>query len=331
MSDYRNQLIKSIENSLITVLDPETHQIVTNIILRLLNDYEITRRCTDLAVYDDQNERLLKRYCACLMVDGKSQKTIYAYKRSITRFHEFLGIPFTDIDAYDIRYYLASRQETRLSAVSVENERSMLSAFFKWLTEEEIISKNPCASIKPIKCPDEEKFPFSPVELDAIRSACNSLKERAIIETLVSSGVRVAELENMDVSDVDFGTLTVRVRHGKGGKDRTTFINDVAKLHLQKYLLSREDTCTALIVNRDGFRIHTGGIRYVLKEIGKRASVNNVHPHRFRRTFATDLAKRGMPIQEVQKLLGHSDINTTLRYAVINKDKIKASYQQYIA
>ena len=207
----------------------------------------------------------------------------------------------------------------------------MLVYVLQWLANEELIPKNPCAVIKPIKCPDEERFPFSAVELDALKQACKNQKERAIVEILVSSGIRVSELSNMDVSDLDFSSLAVHVRQGKGGKDRTTFMTDVARLHIQKYLLTRTDNDTALFINKNRSRLKSGGIQFILKELGKRAEVSNVHPHRFRRTFATGLASRGMPIQEIQRLLGHSDINTTMTYVSTNSEKIKASYRQFIA
>lgn len=331
MSDYRQQLVQSIEQSLIGILDQKTHETVTRKILCILNDYEVTKRCTDVVIYDDINDRLLKRYCACLMVDGKSEKTIYGYRRCIQRFMDFIGRPVTEIGGYDIRYYLAAEKERGISATTLENTRSNISAFFVWMTNDEIIDKNPCASIKPIKCPNKERFPFSSVELDALRNACDDLKERAIVELLVSSGIRVAELSHMNVSDLDFGNMTVRVRNGKGGKDRTTYMSDLAKLHVQKYLLSRSDENVALFLNFKYDRLESGGVRFILNTLAERAEVENVHPHRFRRTFATSLAQKGMPVQEIQKLLGHSNIETTLKYIHVDDQSIQAHYRQLIA
>ncbi len=148
---------------------------------------------------------------------------------------------------------------------------------------------------------------------------------------LAASGVRVAELTALDVEDVDFQAMTVLVKKGKGGKQRTTFINEVARLHIQKYLLCRKEKSKALFCNKNHDRIAPSGVRYILEEIGKRAGVQNVHPHRFRRTLATDLAARGMPVQEVQNILGHSNINTTMKYVCVDKRKVQASYQQYTA
>lgn len=330
MTDYRQRFLSEVEQSLTTILDADARAQVMRKVLHILSEYEITERSTELAVYDDQNERLLKKYCACMYVDGKSEKTVYAYRRSLSRFFGSINIPVTEVDTYGIRYYLACEKERGLSDVSVENTRANLSAFFQWLTVEEIIPKNPCARIKPIRYKDEVKHPFSEVELDKLRSACMTLKERALLEMLLSSGVRVSELSQMDVADIDFEHLTVHVKHGKGNKERITYINEIALSHLRKYILSK-DAGKALFCNKNGERLEAGGVRFILNGIGKRAGVENVHPHRFRRTFATRLASRGMSIQEVQRLLGHSDISTTMRYVSVNDEQVRNSYRQHIA
>lgn len=331
MSDCRNELMQSIEAALLLVSDPEEREDATRKILCLLNDYEVTKRCTDLTVYDDANDRIIKRYAACMSVDGKSQRTIEGYVRQIRRFAEFTGLRLTDAGIYDLRYYLACEKERGVSDRTLENSRSYLSTFYQWLAAEEIIPKNPCANLKPIKYTDKERKAFSAVELDALRHACSTLKERALIEMLVSTGARVSELTEMDMPDIDMATMSVHIRHGKGGKERTTYMTEVARLHLKKYLLSRGDNSSALFTGRSGDRITTGGVRFILREIGTRAGVETVHPHRFRRTFATNLASRGMPIQDIQRLLGHTNINTTMHYVCLDDTKVKVSYQQYIA
>lgn len=331
MSDYRTQLINSIEQSLVGVLDPETNETVTRKILCILNDYEVTKRCTEVAIYDDTNDRLLKRYCACLMVEDKAEKTVYGYRRHLQRFMDFIGRPVTEINGYDVRYYLASEKERGLAKTSLENTRSCISSFFEWMTNEEIIAKNPCATLKPIKVQNKEKFPFSTVEIDALRNSCMTRKERMIVEVLLSSGMRVDELSKMDVCDVNLESLSVHIKHGKGSKERITYLSEVAKVHFQMYLAERTDKNTAFVINYRYKRMTSGGVRYLLGELAKRANVSNVHPHRFRRTFATSLAEKGMPIQEIQKLLGHSNISTTLRYIHVNNESIKAHHRQLIA
>lgn len=330
MSDCRNALVQSIRESLSDVVDNETNELITQKIICILGDYEVTERVTDLAVYDDMNDRIVKRYCACLLVDGKSEKTIGTYRWAVNTFLKFIGKPVTEIGVYDIRFFLASEKQRGVSDRTLENIRSYLSTFFQWAAEEELIPKNPCTNIKPIKYASKERMPFSAVELDQLRNACRSLRERALVEILATSGVRVSELVSMDVSDIRFADLTVHVRHGKGAKERITYINDVARAYLQRYLVERDDNLPYLFRGRGG-RMSAGGIRSLLHELGKRAGVDNVHPHRFRRTFATGLAARGMSVQEIQKLLGHTNIATTMQYICIDNTKVKASYQQYIA
>ena len=209
----------------------------------------------------------------------------------------------------------------------MDTVRTIVSAFFGWLSDEEYIEKNPCKSIKPIKYQREMELPFSTVELDKLRSVCKKDKERALIEFLLASGVRVTELCMLDVSDIDFMKNKVHVRHGKGDKERYTYLTDLAKEHLLKYLNGRTDV--ALFIPQRGDRYEKGGIRYVLRTLGKRCGVENVHPHRFRRTFATQLASRGMQVQEIQKLMGHSNINTTMVYVALSDADIQYAYKKF--
>ena len=331
MSDYRTSFIRDVEVALSANFTQEQIAIISNTVVKALANYEIVERCTDLVPLDDTNERLIKRYRACLMVDGKSEKTIYQYERTVRKLIELIPKPVTEIGSYEVRFFLASEQERGVSARTRENQRANLSAFFQWLTDDEIIQKNPVAKLKPIKYPDEVKTAFSDVEIDALRGACRTLKERALVEMLISTGVRVSELSSMNVNDINLDTLSVHVVHGKGAKERITYTTPVSVKHLQAYINNRPDTGPALFYNIKHERLNVGGIQHILKEIAKRAGVINVHPHRFRRTFATNLAKRGMDIQEIQKLLGHSNLNTTMQYVCVDDTQVQTSYKKYIA
>lgn len=329
--DYRIDFIRKVEEILLGYLPGETTSEVMARITTELDKYELAERQTDIVPYSGKNERTLQRYCACLFIDGKSEKTIAQYKRTVMKMSQFLQKLYTDIGPYDIRLFLAYEKNRGASNRTLENTRANLSAFFQWMFVEELIEKNPCITIKPIRFTDKIRYPFSAVELDAIRAACKTTKERALVEMLASSGVRVAELATMTIHDIDFGNLSVHVRNGKGAKERTTYLNEVAAVHLHKYLEERNENGDALLYNCRHEPMNPGGIRYVLKVIAKRAGVDNVHPHRFRRTFATGLAARGMPIQEVQKILGHSNINTTLEYVCSSDKQVKMSYSKYAA
>ena len=329
--DYRMQFVKEVETNLACRYAPEEIAMISNMVVKALEEYELTERCTELALRDDTNDKLIRRYRACLMVDGKSDKTAYQYIRTIRKLSDLIRKPFTEMGAYDVRFFLAMEQERGVSNRTLENTRANVSAFFQWMTEDEIIPKNPVSRIKPIKCVEEVKKPFSEVELDALRSSCQSLKERALIEMLVSTGVRVSELASMEVKDINLETLSVHVIHGKGSKERITYTTPVAAKHLISYLRQRKEDGPALFYNKNHEQIEPGGIRHILNVIADRAGVSNTHPHRFRRTFATNLSRRGMEIQEIQKLLGHSNINTTLVYVNTDDSKVQASYKRFTA
>lgn len=328
--DYRSAFIQEVETALITRYDPDEVAQISHIVIKVLSEYEITERCTDLVVQDDVNERLLKKFKACLLIDGKSKNTIKIYSSVINNIYDVIRKPFPEMSTYDIRYYLAVKMDSGASNRTLENYRAYLSSFFQWMLNDEVITKNPAAAIKPIKYKDEIRKPFSSVEMDALKDACKNVKERAIVEFLASTGVRVHELVSMERDDVNFSTLSVRVANGKGNKERITYTTPVSLKYLLQYLGTRKDDNTHLFMSRKGVYT-TDGLRNLLKSIGSRAGIDDVHPHRFRRTFATNLSQRGMEIQEIQKLLGHSDIKTTLVYVNTDDSKIQSSYKRYTA
>lgn len=329
--DCREKLFRDIEQIIVEHTSVDLLNSISYEILNIINNYEVLDRCTDIVPCDSMNEKLLKRYVACLRVDGKSEKTIYQYQRTIQRFSSFINKSFTEVGIYDVRMFLGFEQERGISNRSAENLRANLSAFFQWLTADDIINKNPIANLKSIKYVDEIKKPFSDVEIDKIRSSAKSFKERALIEFLLATGVRVSELSSMKVNDVNLLDYSVHVKNGKGGKERMTYITPVAASHLEKYLSSRKNNGEALFYNQKGGVLCPGGIRHILRELSKRSGVKGIHPHRFRRSFATSAVRKGLEIQEVQRLLGHSNINTTMQYVCTDDEAIKASYKRYIA
>lgn len=329
--NFKTELIQKFQEQIIDVCGAAEAERITDVLTIALEEYDVTERCRALVPYDDENERILKRYLACLFIDGKSEKTIEAYKRTIIKMTECLQKNYTEMGPYDIRLFLAYEKSRGVSNTTLENTRANMSAFFQWMAIEELVDKNPCLNIKPIKCQEKERFPLSPVEMDALRSACRDTRERAMIELLVSSGVRVSELTALNVEDIDLPGLTVHVRCGKGGKGRTTYINEVARTHLAKYFKECGITTGPIFLSIKKRRLRPGGVRFILNQLAKRANVGNVHPHRFRRTFATGLADRGMQVQEIMKLLGHTNINTTMEYVSMSEERIRMSYKQYIA
>lgn len=332
MVDPKYSLLHDLETLLCTVL--ESREILEDTIQKVvvtLKKYEISEVCTDLAIYTDEDSKLLKRYCACLIIEGKSKGTIEGYRYRLNHMVNFLQIHFKDIGPYDIRYYLADLKMKGYADRTLESVRNYISAFYTWMMHEEIITKNPCVQIKPIKYNNEIKESFSELDIEKIRTNCRNVRERAMVELLLSSGIRVAELCNMNIDDLDFHSYSVHVKQGKGNKDRITYMSPVAAYYINEYLKSREDTDIALfITSRKKSRLNPGGVRYILKEIEARAEITNVHPHRFRRTFATTLSNRGMAIQVIQHLMGHDSIDTTMVYVNMNENNIRSEYFRYI-
>lgn len=332
MADMRMNLVKSLENILLDYLEPDEINEVSDKMIIMLGDCEITKSNSGNEAKCMSNENIISLYRGGMTVDGKSANTIYQYIRIINKLCEFVKKPITEMSVYDIRYFLASEKERGVSERSVENFRSYLSSFFTWLINEEIIQKNPMRNIKPITYKDEVKKPFTEVEIDKLRSACRTTKERAIIEMLLATGVRVSELTHMEVSDIMPSEFKVYVKHGKGGNSRITYVTPVALEHLNKYLNERpEKDGTALFYNKNHEVLRPGGIRYILHEIAKRSGVTNTYPHNFRKFFACTLSKRGMDIHEIQKLMGHKKITTTLCYIYTEDEQVKASYRKYVS
>ena len=329
----KEKLIKDIEIALSTRLSEEDRETVMHVIISAMRDYEVAKAVTDLAVrHEDVNEKLMKRYAACMMIDGKAEGTIRQYLRTLRKLEEAVNKPFTKMKTDDIRYFLGGMKMRGSKNSHIENQRSYISAFFQWLFDEEEIEKNPCRKIKTIKVEEEIRLPFSAVEIDKLRTSCRRQIDRAIIELLLSSGVRREELCNLKVCDINLEKRTVSVRDGKGGKDRMTYISDIAAQHIRLYLKGRKTVGPYLFVPQSGREQYgDGSIWNIVHKLGKKANVDDVHPHRFRRTFATDLYKRGMDIASISKLMGHTNIEVTKRYIHIANEQLESDYRRYAA
>lgn len=330
----KDNFIKDLELKLsLKGLGKDEIETVIQCAIGALENYEMTEKTTDLTVrYADTNERILKRYIACLRLDGKSERTINIYAYSLKRFSEHIKKPFNEVNTNDIRMFLSLLMENRKKSY-VNTWKCYLSGFFRWMMQEEIIAKNPCEKIRDIKCVQEIRLPFSPVEIDKLRCSItgrNVLRDRAILETLLSSGVRCAELCSLTLDDIDEKERTLYVRCGKGGKGRTVFVSDVAMEYIKKYTNKRRDSDKHLFVGQRG-GLGVSGIESMLKKLSKIAQVENVHPHRFRRTFATTMYRRGMDLEELRRLMGHTEVQTTIRYIYTDESRLKASYEKYVA
>lgn len=323
--------IQAVKAKLAGLVDADTAEKVIDMVTLELKDYDLAKRSTELVVYDDENQRVIKSFLGCLTVEGKSKSTIRQYKYSLQRMFKFLGNrKYSEIGTAGIMAWLANLKMSGAKSASVRNQRSNISPFFTWLYNNRMIERNPIDPIKPIKVPSEERRAFSSEEIDTIRTICKSPFERALVEALLSTGLRINELGNLKLEDVDFDKMVVHVKNGKGGKDRTTFITPVAKKYILKYLVWNKHKSEYVFTSRLGGRYNNNSFGEVMRDMSERCDIH-IHPHRFRRTLATDLARKGMPIQEIQKLLGHSKISTTQTYIETRTEQVEASYRQYVA
>ena len=295
---------------------------------------QFSKTCKDLVATDPtSNYFLVKKFIATKMLEGLSEKTLKNYTREIVNLGKQVRLDKAGTD--DIRSYLAQYRLRGASNRTADNARRYLSSFYAWLTAEDFVAKNPMLRIKKIKCEKTLKEPFSEVEMEKLRSACVDVRERALIEVLLSTGCRASEIANAKLSRVNLGTGELRVI-GKGSKERIVYFNASAKFWFMKYKAQRSDNVDALFIGtrhnsqKEITSLRTSGVEIIVRRLGRRAGVQNCHPHRFRRTAATWASKRGMPVEQVQKMLGHSSIDTTMIYTCVDQADVKRSHEKYL-
>ena len=279
------------------------------------------------------NEEYLNMFLAAKKIEGCSERTIQYYKVTVEHMIKQIPIEVRRITTDDIRGYLAAYQQINCcSKVTVDNVRRNLSSFFSWLEEEDYILKSPMRRIHKIKTKQPVKEIISDEMIERLRDNCTCLRDLAMIDLLYSTGIRVGELVGLNKSDIDFEERECIV-YGKGDKERRVYFDAKAKLHLQNYLRSRTDSNSALFVTLDApyERLKISGVEIRVRELGRKLNIEKIHPHKFRRTMATRAIDKGMPIEQVQKILGHSQIDTTMQYAIVNQNNVKTSHRRYIA
>ncbi len=298
----------------------------------ILSEFNIEKKSTEVTVYNDDNlnMEILKKFLISKTVAGLTERTIRMYKTTMLFVFARIEKSVLEMTSDDIKLYLAIRQmRDGVTATTANNEWHCMSSFFGWLHREELIEKNPIYKVDCPKLRKIKKKAFSNMECERIRDNCNTLREKAIVEMLFSTWCRVTEIEQMDIDDIDNDEIKVV---GKGKKERIVYINSKAQLALSKYLESRDDNSRALFVSRNKpyNRLLKSSIEKTVREIGERANVDNVHPHRFRRTGATMALKSGMPIETVSHLLGHESVATTQIYLDICEDDMKQSHKKWV-
>lgn len=274
----------------------------------------------------------LDAFIAAKKVEGCSEKTLVYYRKTVQAMLGAIGKPASQIMTDDLRKYLSDYQEQRkASKVTIDNIRRILSSFFSWLEDEDYILKSPVRRIHKVKTAKVVKDTYSDEALEKMRDGCGGLRDLAIIDMLASTGMRVGELVLLNREDINFEERECVVL-GKGNKERVVYFDARTKIHLQNYLESRADSCAALFVGLRAphNRLSIGGVESMLRELGQALSIPKVHPHKFRRTLATTAIDKGMPIEQVQQLLGHQKIDTTLHYAMVKQHNVKQAHRKYI-
>lgn len=330
--DVRIDIINKVVQSLLGV-EQEVVEKVEQVLYIQLQDYEVQERCTEITPHDGSNLGLVRKFIATKRLEGKSEKTLRKYQPELEKVVGFLTKKLYETDTYDLRLYLALYKEKRkISNRSLDNIRKTISSFFSWLHDEGFIGKNPAKALKQIKYTITAKKPFSSVEREKLKNACEFLRDLALSEFLYASGLRVSEVVSLNRNTIDFVTREATVI-GKGGKERKFYLSEICLEYLQQYLNSRSDNNPALFVSlrSPNKRLGKEGIEAALKRIGKKAGVKNVHPHRFRRTLATDLVKKSVPIQDVADILGHADLRTTQVYVCLDQEAVKYHYNRAVA
>jgi integrase/recombinase XerD len=279
-----------------------------------------------------QNDHLLTIFLSAKKIEGCSTKSLAYYQNTLNVFLRKVNEPVASITTEDVRTYLAEYQQSHLVGnVSVDNMRRIFSTFFSWLENEDYIVKSPVKRIHKVKTEKTVKETYSDETVEILRDSCNKSRDLAIVDMLSSTGIRVGELVHLNRTDINFEERECIVL-GKGNKQRHVYFDARTKLHLQNYLSSRTDSSLALFVTLDTphLRLQIGGVESRLRHLGKQVNIQKVHPHKFRRTMATRAIDKGMPIEQVQRLLGHQKIDTTLQYAIVNQNNVKISHRKYI-
>ncbi|MCR5798559.1 MAG: tyrosine-type recombinase/integrase [Lachnospiraceae bacterium] len=282
---------------------------------------------------EKSSEELLDLFLTTKRLEGRSEKTLRQYRITLSKLFECVGKNVCVMNTEDIRVFLMRYQAERaVTKATIDNIRRTLSSYFKWLEDENYIYKSPMRRIHKIKTILSIKETYADEDLERLRDDCEELRNLAIIDILNSTGMRVGELERLDINDVDFDERECIVL-GKGEKERVVYFDARTKLHLMKYLASRTDSEPALFVSirRPYKRLHASGVQSMLKKAGTISNVGHVHPHKFRRTMATTAIDRGMPIEQVQRLLGHEKIDTTLNYAMVKQSNVKMAHKKLMS
>jgi site-specific recombinase XerD len=328
----KDKLITEIQTKMAPILTIKELEELRHVMTQCLRSLEITKRTANDSRESVENGKLLEMFISAKRVEGCSEKSLKYYDATVRNMLTEVNKPLREINTDDLRVYWANYQKARGSTkMTMDNMRRIFSSFFGWLEDEDYILKSPVRRIHKIKTEKTIKDTFSDEDLELLRDSCKGTRDIAMIDLLASTGMRVGELVRMNREDLNFQERECVV-FGKGGSERVVYFDARTKIHVLDYLSSRNDDNPALFVSltKPYERLMIGGVETCLREIGKRADVPKVHPHKFRRTLATKAIDKGMPIEQVQRLLGHVKIDTTMHYAMVNQANVKNSHRKFI-
>ena len=329
----KEEFVNDVLRDMLAYLDNGQAEQLRRVLNHNLSGFEIQRNeKSDTVATGEENSRLTNAFLSAKRIEGCSEKSLTYYRKTIETMTEKIGKGITHITTNDLRSYLTDYQaEKKSSKVTIDNIRRILSSFFSWLEDEDYILKSPVRRIHKVKTATTIKETYTDEALETMRDNCETLRDLAMIDMLASTGMRVGELVLLNRDDINFEERECVV-FGKGSKERMVYFDARTKIHLQNYLAQRTDSNNALLVSLKApyERLQIGGVETRLRELGKRLSLPRVHPHKFRRTLATMAIDKGMPVEQLQRLLGHQRIDTTLQYAMVKQSNVKIAHRKYI-
>ncbi|MFR2462249.1 MAG: site-specific tyrosine recombinase/integron integrase [Christensenellaceae bacterium] len=322
---FINEVLKQLEGK----FDEKQLKTIERTLYRCLKNKEIREK---KVVLPKDNNEALDFFIAAKKIEGCSIKSLNYYYTTLVKMLDKVNVIYFSITTEDIRTYLSDYQENScVSKATIDNMRRIISSFFSWLENEDYIMKSPARRIRKVRVGKIVKEIYTEENIELMRQNCKNARDLAIIDMLYSTGMRVGELVRLNISDIDFENKECVVL-GKGNKQRKVYFDAKTKIHLQQYLNSRKDTDPALFVSQlyPYNRLKISGVEIALRKIGEKLHISKVHPHKFRRTLATKAIDKGMPIEQVQHLLGHTKIDTTLGYAMVDDENVKISHKKFL-
>lgn len=331
MAEYvaKQELIAEMEQKMRDVLTITQMETLQSTLLSVLVGYDVERNTNrEDAVKSSQD--MLQMFLDAKTTEGRTHRTMARYVYILNRFFNEANITAKETTVYHIRNYFLKEKNRGISDSTIAGYRDIFNSFFGWLFNEGLIQRNPCRNIGTVKTEKKVRKPFSAVEIQQICEACGNKRDKAIIMVLLNTGCRISEVCGMNTEDINTKDREIVV-YGKGRKERTVYFDQVTAWVLNDYIKNSKEESEPLFCGKRGNRITPGGVRAMLDTLEGKCGVTNIHPHRFRRTFATNMINRGMPIQEVAALMGHDKIETTMKYIYQSKERTKNSYEHYSA